>query len=67
MQISTHGAAGAGPASGMYKSNSAWIVSSRQTYAGVAQNLFVFDTDKEGRATSLSPAEVCVTLTRKGE
>ena len=50
---------------GFYTTNGDFVYTDQTQYGGVGSNMFVFDVDGEGRATSCSPAIDRVTLKRK--
>ncbi|KAJ5806218.1 uncharacterized protein N7503_003820 [Penicillium pulvis] len=54
-----------GPFTGQYNTNYDWLVADATHYAGLGMNLFVFDVDQGGNATSLRPAAQRVTLQKK--
>lgn len=54
-----------GPFTGQYNTNFDWLVADAAHYAGLGMDLFVFDVDKSGKATSLRPAAQRVTLQKK--
>lgn len=54
-----------GPFTGQYNTNYDWLVADAAHYAGLGINLFVFDVDQGGNATSLRPAAQRVTLQKK--
>ena len=65
LQTNTYTAAGRGPFMGVYWTNFDWLVAGQTQYGGYEVNLFVFDVDVRGNATTVRPAVTRATLMRK--
>ena len=65
VQTSSYTAAGVGPFTGDYVTNFDWLSVDSFHYGNMGFDLFVFDVDKDGVATSVNPAITRVTLQRK--
>jgi hypothetical protein len=65
IQTSTYVAAGVGPFTGDYVTNLDWLSVDSFHYGNMAYDLFVFEVDKDGVATTANPAITRATLQRK--